>query len=311
MGKLAFLRGAAIGMAVLLLSACQTVKTTEGGVVGVERKQMMLISSEEITSTAQLQYTQTLGVEKQKNALNRNARQVKRVRDIANRLIPHTAVFRPDAVNWQWEINVITSNEVNAWCMPGGKIAVYTGLIDKLKVTDDELAAVLGHEIAHALREHARERASTETVAETAITVGSKVLKLDEMTQQGVRYAYKGLWSLPNSREHETESDRIGIELAARAGFDPNAAVSLWQKMGAVSGSEMPAFLSTHPSTEDRVADLTKYAALVKPLYDEALLLKKKTRTRAPSKPQVKPKTQAKPLTPVSAPALAPIQAAN
>jgi Zn-dependent protease with chaperone function len=145
----------------LAITGCQSVQTTRGGTVGVERKQQMTVltpSPQQVDQAARQQYLQVLGEADKKGALNRDARQTERVRAIAQRLIPRTAVFRDDAPGWNWEINVIDSNQVNAWCMPGGKIAVYTGLIDKLNITDEELAAVIGHEIAHALREHARER---------------------------------------------------------------------------------------------------------------------------------------------------------
>lgn len=262
--------------AACLLVACQSVQTTQGGAVGIERSQRMLITSEQMDQSANSQYAQVLAQEKQKNALNRNAAQVKRVRTIADRLIPHTAVFRPDAAKWKWEVNVITSDEANAWCMPGGKIAVYTGLIDKLKITDDELAAVMGHEIAHALREHARERASEQAVAGTVISLGSKLLGLGDMGEKGGQYAYMGFMGLPNSRAHETEADRMGVELAARAGYDPRAAITLWQKMGALGGEEPAKFMSTHPSKDDRIADLTVYSARVMPLYEQAKGAKKR-----------------------------------
>jgi Zn-dependent protease with chaperone function len=268
--------GAGAVAAVSLLVACQSVQTTQGGAVGIERSQRMLISSAEMDQSATSQYAQVLAQEKQKNTLNKNAAQVKRVRAIADRLIPHTAVFRPDATSWKWEVNVITSDEANAWCMPGGKIAVYTGLIDKLKITDDELAAVMGHEIAHALREHARERASEQAVAGTVITLGTKLLGLGDLGEQGGQYAYMGLMGLPNSRAHETEADRMGVELAARAGYDPRAAITLWQKMGALGGAEPAKFMSTHPSKDDRIADLTDYSARVMPLYQQTKGVKKR-----------------------------------
>src|SRR5690606_33937685 len=189
--------------------------------------QRMLVSEQELDQAATKQYTALIAEEKKKNALNRDAAQVARVRRIADRLIAQTPVFRPDARSWKWEVNVLSSSEVNAWCMPGGKIAVYTGLIDKVKPTDDELAAVIGHEISHALREHARERASEQMVAGSLISVGSALFGLGDLGQQGAQYAYMGLVGLPNSRSHETEADRMGVELAARAGYDPRAAVTL------------------------------------------------------------------------------------
>jgi predicted Zn-dependent protease len=256
--------------ATLVLVSCETVQTTQGGAVGVERQQRMAVSSQEIDQSARQEYAQVVAEENKKGALNRNQTQVSRVRTIANRLIAQTPAFRPDARQWKWEINVFTSSEVNAWCMPGGKIAVYTGLIEKLKLSDDELAAVMGHEIAHALREHARERASEQMVAGGLISIGSAILGVGDLGQQGAQYAYMGLVGLPNSRAHETEADRIGVELAARAGYDPRAAVTLWQKMGQVGGSEPIKFMSTHPSREDRLADLEVYSQRVMPLYEQA-----------------------------------------
>ena len=263
-------KGVVLSIAVLGVVACETVQTTQGGVVGVNREQRMAVAPEAIEQAAREQYAELMAEERKKGALNRNAAQVQRVRAVVNRLIPQTTAFRPDAARWQWETNVITSPEVNAWCMPGGKMAVYTGLLEKLNVTDDELAAVMGHEIAHALREHARERASEQMVAGGLISVGSALLGLGDIGQRGAEYAYMGLLGLPNSRRHETEADRIGVELAARAGYDPRAAITLWQKMGQVSGSEPIKFLSTHPSQADRLSDLTVYAQRVMPLYQQA-----------------------------------------
>jgi predicted Zn-dependent protease len=254
----------------VLVSACETVNTTQSGVVGIDRQQRMLVSSQELDQTAAKQYAALIAEEKKQNELNRDPAKVARVRKIADRLIAQTPVFRPDARNWNWEVNVLTSQEVNAWCMPGGKIAVYTGLIDKLQATDDELAAVIGHEIAHALREHARERASEQMAVGSVISVGSALLGIGDLGQQGAQYAYMGLVGLPNSRGHETEADRIGVELAARAGYDPRAAVTLWQKMAKIGGSEPPKFLSTHPSSADRSSDLTDYSQRVMPLYQQA-----------------------------------------
>jgi len=259
-----------LSAAVLTLASCQTVQTTQGGVVGVDRQQMMAVSSAEIEQAAAKEYAQLVTEERRKGELDRNPVQYNRVRAIANRLIQQTPVFRPDAQRWNWEVHVFSSPEVNAWCMPGGKIAVYSGLIDKLQLTDDELAAVMGHEMAHALREHARERASEQVMASLGISVVSAIAGLGDVGQKGMEYAYMGLLGLPNSRRHETEADRIGVELAARAGYNPHAAVTLWQKMGSVGGAEPIKFLSTHPSNEDRLRDLTDYSQRVMPLYEQA-----------------------------------------
>ena len=253
----------------LSLVSCQSVKTTQAGLVGVDREQRMAVSAAAIEQSAGKQYAELMAQADKKGKLNTNPAQTARVRAIADKLILQTTAFRQDARAWQWEINVLTSPEVNAWCMPGGKIAVYTGLIEKLNITDDELAAVMGHEIAHALREHSRERASEQAVAGLGITILATVAGVGSVGQKGMEYAYQGLLGLPNSRAHETEADRIGVELAARAGYDPRAAIRLWEKMGDIGGKEPPKFMSTHPARADRVRDLTVYSERVMPLYKE------------------------------------------
>ena len=258
-----------VGLPLALLCACQSVQTTEGGLVGVERRQSMstLVSSAQMDRSAAEAYAQVLADARKKNQLNQDAAQVARVRAIANRLIPSTTAFRPDAPGWQWEVNVITSQEVNAWCMPGGKIAVYTGLVSQLKLTDDELAAVMGHEIGHALREHGRERASEQMTEQLGVQVLSVLTGVNLQTQL-TDVILNVTFSLPHSRTQETEADRIGVELAARSGYDPRAAVSLWQKMGRLGGGKPPEWLSTHPSDQTRTRDVQSYAERVMPLYD-------------------------------------------
>ena len=264
------LRWAMLGLVVMSMSACQAARTTQAGAVGVDRNQMLLVSSKDIEASSLQAYRQVLTEEQKKANLNKDPEQVKRIRQIALRLIPATATFRPDAPNWKWEVNVITSKQLNAWCMAGGKIAFYTGLIDQLKLTDDEIAAVMGHEIAHALREHSRERASEQMVSNTVISLGGALLGLGQPAVDLIGMGKNVLISLPHSRQHETEADRIGIELAARAGYNPEAAISLWEKMGAASGNGPPPFLSTHPAPGNRMADLRNYAVIVEPLYEEA-----------------------------------------
>lgn len=253
-----------------LAAGCQTVETTQAGTVGVNRQQSMLVSSEQMNQGAEKAYQDVLGQARKQGALDTNPAQVERIRAIAARLIPQTTVFRKDAAAWKWETHVITSKEVNAWCMPGGKIAVYTGLIEQLKATDGELAAVMGHEIAHALREHGRERASQAMAQGIAISVIGVVAGLPAGTGDLSQMALDLTFNLPNSRTHEQEADRIGVELAARAGYDPHAAVSLWEKMQKLGGGQPPQFLSTHPSHETRIADLRQYSEKVMPLYQQA-----------------------------------------
>jgi predicted Zn-dependent protease len=264
---------AAFALAVIMTVGCTT--TTEQGTVGVNRSQLLLVSSAEMDQAASAQYGQVIQTETPKGNVNRDPKQVERVRGIAKRLIPQTAVFRKDALDWKWEVNVLTSSQVNAWCMPGGKIAVYTGLIEKLQVTDDELAAVMGHEISHALREHGRERASEKLAASAGATVVGMAANVFLGTgQTGTDLAGvvgQVTFLLPYSRVHESEADRMGVELAARAGYDPRAAITLWQKMAKLAGgSAPPELLSTHPSDETRMKDLADYSERVLPLYEQA-----------------------------------------
>ena len=259
-------------LTLVVLCGCQSVQTTQGGVVGVERKQSMstLISSAQMDRSAADAYEKVISDARGKNQLNRDPAQVERVRGVAKRLIPATAAFRSDAPHWNWEVNVITSPEVNAWCMPGGKIAVYTSLLTRLNLTDEELAAVMGHEIAHALREHGRERASEQMAEQLGVSVLGAALGLGDLGTQLTQTILDVTLTLPNSRTHETEADRIGVELAARAGYDPRAAVSLWQKMGKLGGDKPPQWLSTHPSDENRTRDVQGYAERVMSLYEAA-----------------------------------------
>lgn len=255
---------------VIFLAGCQSVQTTQPGAVGVERPQSMLVSSGTVNRSADNAYRKVLSEAQKKGQLNRDPAQLARVRAIAGRLIPQTGVFRPDAPGWKWEVNVIASKDVNAWCMPGGKIAFYTGLIERLQATDDEIAAVMGHEIAHALREHGRERASQAMAQGIGIAVIGTALGMSGGAQDLTQLVMDLTFNLPNSRTDEVEADRIGVELAARGGFDPRAAVSLWEKMQKESKSQPPQFLSSHPSHANRISDLRGYSARVMPLYEAA-----------------------------------------
>ena len=256
------------------LAGCSGTQTTSGGTVGVEREQTMLVSARDVNASADKAYQQTLQEARKKNLLNRDAAQLARVREIAARLIPATAAFRKDAPGWDWEVNVLSAKEPNAWCMPGGKIAVYSGLIEQLQVTDAELAAVMGHEIAHALREHGREKAGQSVGVGVAAALGGVLgayYGIDPGLGRNVVGAIGDLaFMRPNSRGMEQEADRIGVELAARAGYDPHAAISLWEKMGKAGGAQPPQWLSTHPSHSSRISDLREYADRVEPLYRAA-----------------------------------------
>jgi predicted Zn-dependent protease len=258
-----------ITMAVLItIAGCQTMETTRGGEVGVDRRQQasfLTPSAAEVDAAARQQYAQIIAEARKAGTLNRDRKQVERVRAITERLIPHTKVFREDAPGWQWEVNVLTSEQINAWCMPGGKMAVYTGIIEKLELTDAELAAIMGHEIAHALREHARERMGRQQAAGIGLAV-VEILGGVRLGDLGGTFA-NAMFVLPNGRENEQEGDRIGVELAARAGYDPRAAVTLWEKMMQQGGNQPPQWLSTHPSHQARISDLKAYSERVMPLY--------------------------------------------
>ncbi|HKQ29979.1 MAG TPA: M48 family metallopeptidase [Burkholderiales bacterium] len=256
----------------IALSACKTVQTTNPGVVGVEREQRVLsfVSEKQLQESAAQAYAQQLQQARSKGTLNKDSVLVARVRTVANRIIRETRHFRQDAPNWPWEINVESSPQLNAYVMPGGKIMVYTGLIEKLDLNDAELSAVIGHEIAHALREHTRERVSRAYGQELAVAIGAAALGLESGTAQLANAVGQVTFQLPHSREQEAESDRIGMELMARSGYDPNAAVSVWRKMSSANPGGPPEMLSTHPSTESRIRDLEALVPRVAPLYQAA-----------------------------------------
>lgn len=258
-------------LAAALAGGCETVDTTKSGEVGVERHQRMMVSSEDINKSSDKAYHQLIEQAKAKGVLNRDPAQLERVKRIQDRIIPQTAAFRDDAPKWKWEVNVISTKDVNAFSMPGGKSAVFSGLIEQLKPSDDELAAVMGHEIAHALREHARERASQAMAQQVGIGVVGAVLGVPSGYLDLSSVLLDVMFTLPHNRTQETEADRIGVELAARAGYDPHAAISLWEKMQKLGGGgQPPQFLSTHPSHETRIADLRTYSERVMPLYQQA-----------------------------------------
>lgn len=252
----------------LAVTGCASVQTTQSGTVGVERTQYMssMVQEKALEQEAGQQYGEMIKQAKAQNQLDRNASQVSRVKAISDRLIAQVGAFRPEAAQWNWEVHVLSSDEINAWCMPGGKMAVYTGLLTQINPTDDELAAVMGHEISHALREHARERMSQQMVTNVGLSVIAMATGVS--TDLGSKLT-DVMFTLPNSRTHESEADLMGVELAARAGFDPRAAVTLWQKMGAASSGAPPEFLSTHPSAATRISDLQAASQRVLPLYEQ------------------------------------------
>ena len=249
-----------------LLGGCET--TTSGGAVGAERRQLMLVSSAQLDQMSAEAYTKLRTEASRKGLLNRDAAMLQRVRAVAARIQPQTRTFRADAPAWQWEVNVIHSNELNAFCMPGGKIMFYSGLISQLSLTDNEIAIVMGHEIAHALREHSREHLSQAMAAQSAIGLGAALFGLGETAAGLAGTGYEALIATRFSRNDESEADRIGLELAARAGYDPQAGVTLWKKMMAANASGgSPSFLSSHPAESNRVQQIEELLPKVMPLY--------------------------------------------
>ena len=259
----------------VLVSACLLVacaNTSRSGVVGVERSQVMMISAAQIDRISASSFEQQAKAAQKKNILITSGPQYERLKTIANRLIPQTAVFRDDTHAWNWGLQLIDSPMVNATCAPGGRITFYSGIINKLNLTDNEIAAIMGHEIAHAVREHGRERVS-QALAQNVFsnvalaTAGPGSAKSIDAANQIMQYVLV----LPNSRQNEKEADAIGLEIAARGGYDPRAAITLWEKMSKESkGKNPPEFLSTHPSNQNRIKELSALMPRVMPLYEAA-----------------------------------------
>jgi predicted Zn-dependent protease len=253
--------------AILVLGACESVRTTSAGAVGVDRKQQMLVPSETIEQGAAQAYEAELKAARDKGVLNTDRAQLDRVTTISRRLVAATPTFRADAPSWKWQFNVQKTKELNAYCMPGGRIMVYSGLIETLDLNDAELATVLAHEVAHALREHTRERVSRAYAQQLVLSGAAAVAGVSETTANVANMVAEVTFQLPFGRDQESEADQIGLELMARAGYDPRAAVSLWNKMGAEARSGTPKFLSTHPAPQDRIKDIEKNLPRVLPLY--------------------------------------------
>lgn len=277
----------ALFSATLLLAACAS--TTQQGAVGVKRSQLMLVSSSQSDALGLQYYRGEQEKARSKQALNTDRALLERLRVIADRLVPQVAVFRPDAVGWQWEVNLESRNELNAYCAPGGKIMFFSGIVTQLKLTDDEIAAIMGHEIAHALREHSRERMSQAYAQNVGMSILTQAAGIGAGGAQIMQLAAQVGLTLPHSRGQESEADVIGLELLARAGYNPNAAVTLWQKMGQATGGGKGSFMSTHPSSTQRIGELSRRLPQVMPLYEQA-------RSRAPSVRQVIPRTSAQPV---------------
>ncbi|POR13001.1 peptidase M48 [Diaphorobacter sp. LR2014-1] len=235
--------------------------------VGAASGMRRLVPAEALEDSAVQQYSQLLAQAKAKRALAPdNHPQLLKLRAIARQIIPYAAQWNSRAAQWRWEVNLIGSKQINAFCMPGGKIAFYTGILDQLKLTDDEIAMVMGHEMAHALREHARSRLAKSQATSIGLSLGAQLLGLGDLGNAAANLGTQ-LLTLKFSRSDETDADLVGLELAARAGYNPQAAVSLWRKMGEATGNGGIAFLSTHPSGPDRIRELEQNVPKVQGLY--------------------------------------------
>lgn len=255
-----------------LLAAGTTAAAGAWGQVDVGSSSSLrkLVPAETLENSARQQYNQVLTEARAKGALAADDHpQLQRLHTIAQRLIPQTAPWNPRSRDWKWQVNLISSKQINAWCMPGGKIAFYTGILDQLKLNDDEVAMIMGHEMAHALREHARERLAKSQATSIGLSIASQLLGLGSLGDAAANLGTQ-LLTLKYSRDDETESDLVGLEIAARGGYKPEASVSLWQKMQAASGNGSPSFLSTHPSGANRIEELQANLPKVQHLYEKA-----------------------------------------
>jgi len=229
-----------------------------------------LVPAEQLEGAAHQQYGEMLEQARAQGALAPDSHpQLQSLRAIARRLIPYAAPWNPRSSDWQWEVNLIGSSQLNAFCMPGGKICFYTGILDKLKLSQDEAAMIMGHEMAHALREHARERLAKTQATSMGLSLGARLLGLGELGNVAADLGTQ-LLALKYSRDDETEADLVGLELGARGAYNPQASVSLWRKMMASNGNGGPAFLSTHPSGPNRIQELQDNLPKVQRLYERA-----------------------------------------
>ena len=242
----------------------------EGVDVGGNSSFAQLVPADDIEASAVKQYNEILKQAASKNALGAaDHEQVIRLRRIAQRLIPFTNEWNPRAKTWKWEVNLIGSKQINAFCMPGGKIVFYTGILEQLQLTDDEVAQIMGHEIAHALREHARARMGKSAATSMGAGMLSQLFGLGDLGRTVTNYGVQ-LLNMTFSRSDESEADLVGLELAARAGYDPRAGITLWQKMAASSQGAPPQWLSTHPAGNTRIADIERNLPSVLPIYERA-----------------------------------------
>ncbi|MEJ2656749.1 MAG: M48 family metallopeptidase [Desulfobacterales bacterium] len=234
------------------------------------RRQLMIVSEDSAIAASKTAYVEMLRPYAEKGEIDNDPVLKNRVYKITGRLIAQAIKIRPETKNWDWSIKIIDDPEtVNAWAMAGGKMALYTGLVEKIKPTDDELAQVLGHEISHALAKHSAEKMSVAMASQVGVMAVGLATKSNGLALTGASLAAALAVQMPNSRAAESEADRIGIELAAKAGYNPHAAITLWQKMAKVGGNRPPEFLSTHPAPENREKTLAALIPQMMPYYEQ------------------------------------------
>ena len=261
-------------LVLVLAFFCASAFPQKNGSEGIEvqKSRLLLLPASIVDRSAAQQYQQLMRAASQKDLLNNDKAQLERLRAITRALIPHSQRFNANAAQWRWEVNLITSKSVNAFCMPGGKIAFFSGIIDQLQLSDAEIAVIMGHEIGHALLEHGRARMSEQVLKSVGISVAAAVFNLGQVSGELLAQAANLAVSLPYARRQESDADLVGLELAARAGHDPRAAAVVWQKMARLAQAgggrgQPPQFLSTHPSHDNRIREIEANLPRVLPLY--------------------------------------------
>jgi predicted Zn-dependent protease len=272
----------------IVLTACGSsdpkyLPPTDGVKAGESSSFKNMVPASQIEASAVRQYdAMKQKAEKSKALAPDNHPQLIRLRTISKKILPYAEVWNPDSKSWKWEVNLFVSDQVNAFCMPGGKIAFYTGILEKLKLNDDEVAVVMGHEIAHALREHARDRIAKEQMSNLGVNILSQALGLGGLGSQALGQGVQ-IMGLSFSRSDEKDADLVGMDIAARAGYDPRAGISLWQKMGASNKDRPAEWLSTHPSGDTRIYEMQRN------MFDALKLYAKAKNTSVDRLPEYRP----------------------
>ena len=260
-----------------IISGCATSPSNQltgpgdGIVVGQASSVRHIVPAKDLENAAKKEYEKIKQRAKEKKELadNNNPTLRKLIR-ISKKLEPHTIAWNPDSSLWDWEVILIKSDSLNAFCFPGGKIAFFSGIIEKLELTDDEIAMIMGHEMAHALREHARSRIAKAQLTDLGVDLLSAVIGLNKSERRLMGFG-RQLVSLKFSRIDETDADLVGLDIAARGGFNPKAGISLWKKMQNANKSSPPEWLSTHPSGSNRIREISDSLPEVLPLYNKSI----------------------------------------